>query len=104
VETDQLAKQVEFAQKSVRLNLRSLLLAVGLAAISLIGTRSRGSAVITCLAGIMIGLEGYSFKVSATQLAQFHLAKPAWLDWAKNFALVAGPVVAATGLWLLFRR
>jgi hypothetical protein len=65
VETDQLARQVEFAQKSVRLN---------------------------------------PPKVSPTQLAQFHLAKPAWLDWVRYFALLGGPVVAATGLWLLFRR
>ena len=56
------------------------------------------------MAGIMIGVNAYSFKLHATQLELLNLPKPAWLDWARIFALIGGPVVIATGLWLLIRR
>jgi hypothetical protein len=90
VETDQLSKEAEYALKSVRSTLRTFLLAIGLGAISLLGTIDVGSAVMSCMAGIMVGIDAYSFKVSATQLEQLNLPKPAWLDWARIFALVGG--------------
>jgi hypothetical protein len=54
--------------------------------------------------GVMIGLDANSFKLAAIQLEQLNVPKPAWLDWARIFALTGAPVLVETGLWLLFRR
>ena len=101
METEQLEA---YAQKSVHWNLRTFLLALVLAVFSLFVMTGRSSAVMTCMAGVMIAIDAYSFKASAAMLDQLNVPKPRWLEWARYSALVGGPVFVVTGLWLLFRR
>ena len=56
------------------------------------------------ISGVSLMADGYSLKSNAALLEQFDHPRPAWLDLARSFALVGGPILVATGIWLAFRR
>ena len=62
------------------------------------------SAGIVVICGISMLIEAQSAKVTEAMLEQVGQPKPAWLDFARFFALASGPILLALGIWLLFRR
>ena len=105
MKTDQVPLEVELAQKSMHASLLTFLSTLAMVAIAVpSATRGGWWAGMVAFSGISLMSDAYSLKSNATLLEQYDQRTPAWLEYARFLALVGGPIVLATGIWLAFRR
>ena len=89
----------------MRASLLTLLSTLGIVAVAIPSAANGGWwAGMVAFSGITLMIDAYSLKSNTSLLEQYNQPTPAWHEWARSLALVGGPIVLATGIWLAFRR
>ena len=101
--TQPAASVAEITHRGLRLQARALVFPLTLVLLGTASARTNHySALLVFICGVALVVEGYGFRIGGRLLQIVDPPSPRWVSRAATATLVAGPVIAAFGLWLFF--